>query len=213
MRSEALDITIETRGRAIWLVLSGPFHAEQTPGMKEKIAGLVEDGNKKIIIDMENISDIDDSVPQMFLSLLNLVRGKGGDILLVFKNETVTKAFSPLKSVLSIYPDARSLPTGGLFSTLRRRSRVLTRKTGIRLSRPIAIALLVTLSGWILTLFFIIRLQNQRIRQQELEIRNVSEWKQNAMTELKTLKERLKPLEQLGIVKDAPKDAPPKQSP
>jgi DNA-binding HxlR family transcriptional regulator len=87
----------------------------------------------------------------------------------------------------------------------------LTRKTGIRLSRPIAIALVVTLSGWILTLVFIIHLQNQRIRQQELEIRTVSEWKRSAMVELKTLRDRLRPLEQLGIVKDVP--PPQKPSP
>jgi anti-anti-sigma regulatory factor len=209
MRSEALDITIETRDRSMWLSLSGPFHAEQVPGMKEKIAGLIEDGNRKIIIDMESISDIDESVPQMFLSLLNLVRGKGGDILFIFKNETVSKTFLPFKSLFSIYPDAQSLPTGGLFSSLRRRSRVLTRKTGIRLSRPIAIVLSVTLSGWILTLFFIIAVQHQRIRQQEIEIRSASEWKRNAAAEIKTLRDRLKPLEQLGIIKDAP----PKQSP
>jgi anti-anti-sigma factor len=204
MRSEALDITIETRGRAMWLFLSGPFHAEQAPGMKEKIAGLIEDGTRKIIIDMEQISDIDESVPQMFLSLLNLVRGKGGDLWFIFKNETMTKTFLPFKSLFSIYPDAQSLPSGGLFSAIRRRSRVLTRKTGIRLSRPIAIVLSVTLSGWILTLFLIINIQHQRIRQQEIEIRSASEWKRNADIELKTLRERLRPLEQLGIIKDTP---------
>jgi anti-anti-sigma regulatory factor len=209
MRSEALDITIETRDRSLWLFLSGPFHAEQAPGMKDKIAGLIEDGGRKIVIDMENVDDIHESVPQMFLSLLNLVRGKGGDLLFIFKNEAMTKAFSPYKSLFSIYPDAQSLPTGRLFSTLRRRSKILTRKTGIRLSRPIAVSLLVTLSGWILTLFFIIHLQNQRIRQQELELRTVSEWKRSAVVEIKTLRERLRPLEQLGIIKDnAPKQSP-----
>jgi anti-anti-sigma factor len=211
MRSEALDITIETRDKAIWLFLSGPFHAEQVPGMKEKIAGLIEDGNKKVVIDMENVTDIDETVPQMFLMLLNLVRGKGGDILFIFKNETVTRVFVPVKSLFSIYPDTQSLPTGGLFSNLKRRSRVLTRKTGIRLSRPIAVALLITLSGWILTLFFIIHLQNQRIREQEVEMRSVSEWKRSATVELKTLRERMRPFEQLGIVKDVPSQQ--KQSP
>jgi anti-anti-sigma regulatory factor len=209
MRSEALDITVQTRDRAMWLFLSGPFHAEQAPGMKEKIGGLVEDGNKRIIIDMEGVTDIDEAVPQMFLSLLNLVRGKGGDIQFIFRNEIVTKAFSPLKSLVSIYPDAQSLPTGRLFSKLRRQSRILTRKTGIRLSRPIAIALVVTLSGWILTLFFIIHLQNRRIREQEIEIRSVSERKRNAVAEIKTLRDRLKPLEQLGIVKDNPSKSSP----
>jgi anti-anti-sigma regulatory factor len=209
MRSEALDITIENRNRTIWLFLSGPFHSEQAPGIKEKIAGLIDDGSRKIVIDMENVIDIDESIPQMFLSLLNLVRGKGGDIQFIFKNEPVTRAFSPMKNLFSIFPDARSLPAGGFFGNLRRRSKVLTRKTGIRISRPIAFALLITMTGWILTLFFIIHLQNQRIRQQEIEARSLSEWKRNAAGEIKTLKDRIRPLEQLGILKDSP----PRQSP
>jgi anti-anti-sigma regulatory factor len=209
MRSEALDITIESRGRAIWLFLSGPFHIEQVPGMREKIGGLIDDGNRQLVINLENVVDIDETGTQMFLSLLNVMRGKGGDIWFIFKNDNVSKAFSPFKSIFSIYPDAQSLPSGGFFSTLRRRSRVLTRKTGIRLSRPIALTLLITLFGWILTLMFIISIQSQQIHKQETEIRTLSEWNRTADTEIKELRERIKPLEQLGILKDsAPKKSP-----
>jgi anti-anti-sigma factor len=209
MRSEALDITLESRGRALWLFLSGPFHHEQVPGMREKIAGLIDDGNRQLVIDLENVDDIDESATQMFLSLLNVMRGKGGDIWFIFKNENVSKAFSPFKSIFSIYPDAQSLPAGGFLSTLRRRSRVLARKTGIRLSRPIALTLLITLFGWILTLMFIIYIQSQQIHRQEAEIRALSESNRTAGTEIKELRERIKPLEQLGILKDiAPKKSP-----
>ena len=204
MRSEALDITLESRGRALWLFLSGPFHHEQVPGMREKIGGLIDDGNRQLVINLENVVDIDESATQMFLSLLNVMRGKGGDIWFIFKNENVSKAFSPFKSIFSIYPDAQSLPSGGFFSTLRRRSRVLTRKTGVRLSRPIALTLLITLFGWILTLMIIIYFQNQQIRRQEAELRSLSDWNRNAGAEIKELRERIKPLEQLGILKDTP---------
>jgi anti-anti-sigma regulatory factor len=209
MRSEALDITLESRGRALWLFLSGPFHHEQVPGMREKIAGLIDDGNRQLVIDLQNVDDIDESATQMFLSLLNVMRGKGGDIWFIFKNETVSKAFSPFRSIFSIYPDAQSLPAGGFLSTLRRRSRVLARKTGIRLSRPIALTLLITLFGWILTLMFIIYIQSQQIHRQEAEIRSLSEWNRTAGAEIKELRDRIKPLEQLGILKDSP----PKKSP
>jgi anti-anti-sigma regulatory factor len=209
MRSEALDITLESRGRALWLFLSGPFHHEQVPGMREKIGGLIDDGNRQLVIDLENVDDIDESATQMFLSLLNVMRGKGGDIWFIFKNENVSKAFSPFKSIFSIYPDAQSLPAGGFLSTLRRRSRVLARKTGIRLSRPIALTLLITLFGWILTLMFIIYIQSQQIHRQEAEIRSLSEWNRTAGTEIKELRERIKPLEQLGILRDStPKKSP-----
>jgi anti-anti-sigma regulatory factor len=209
MRSEALDITLESRGRGLWLFLSGPFHHEQVPGMREKIGGLIDDGNRQLVIDLENVDDIDESATQMFLSLLNVMRGKGGDIWFIFKNENVSKAFSPFKSIFSIYPDAQSLPAGGFLSNLRRRSRVLARKTGIRLSRPIALTLLITLFGWILTLMFIIYIQSQQIHRQEAEIRALSEWNRTAGAQIKELRERIKPLEQLGILKDiAPKKSP-----
>jgi anti-anti-sigma regulatory factor len=209
MRSEALDITIESRGRAVWLFLSGPFHAEQVPGMREKICGLIDDGSRHLVFSMEGIVDIDDNAVQMFLALLNLMRGKGGDIWFIFKNEVVSKAFSPYKNICSIYPDSLSLPAGGFFSTLRRVSRVLTRKTGIRLSRPIALTLLISLFGWILSLVVIINLQHQRIKQQEIENRALVTWKQQATAKLKELRERIRPLEQLGVLKDtAPKKSP-----
>jgi anti-anti-sigma regulatory factor len=202
MRSEALDITIESRGRAIWLFLSGPFHNEQIPGMREKVGGLIDDGNRLLVVNMQNVVGIDDSAANMFLALLNIMRGKGGDIWFIFRNEHVSKAFAPFRNIFSIYPDAQSLPAGGFLGSLRRRSRVLSRKTGIRLSRPIALTLLITLFGWILTLMFIIHLQNQRIRKQETEMRSLSEWNRTAAIEIKELHDRVKPLEQLGIFKD-----------
>ena len=203
MRSEALDITIEGRNQAVWLFLSGPFHGEQVPSMHEKIAGLIDDGNRRLVVDMENVLAVDDSVAQMFLSLLNLMRGKGGDILFIFRNEIVSKAFSPYRSIFPIYPDAQSLPARGLFGNLRRRGRMLSRKTGIRLSRPVALTLLITLFGWILTLMFIIHQQNQRIRRQETEARALTEWNRSAAAEIKELRDRIRPLEQLGILKDS----------
>jgi anti-anti-sigma factor len=203
MRSEALDITIESKGQAVWLFLSGPFHVEQVPSMREKIASLIDDGNRRLVFDLENVVEIDESATQMFLSLLNLMRGKGGDLWFIFRNQNVSKAFSPYRHIFPVYPDAQSLPDGGIFGNLRRRGRVLVRKTGIRLSRPVALTLLITLFGWILTLMFIIHQQNQRIRRQETETRALTEWNRSAAAEIKELRDRIRPLEQLGILKDS----------
>jgi anti-anti-sigma regulatory factor len=203
MRSEAPDFTIESRGRWIWIFVSGPFHAQQIPGMKEKIGVLIEDGNRQLVLDLQNVTEVDDTVPQMFLSLVNIVREKGGEARFIFKNDAVSKAFAPYKSLFSIYPDAQSLPSGGPFSRVRRLSRVLTKKTGLRLSFPIALTLLCALAGWILSLVFIIHLQHVRIRQQESDIRELSEFKRQTSGEIKTLRERIRPLEQLGILRDS----------
>jgi anti-anti-sigma regulatory factor len=203
MKSEALDITLVSRGGSVWLVLGGPFHHEQVPNIKEKITGLIDDGNRSFIIDMENVSDMADSVAPMFLTLVNLIKGKGGAIKFIFKNEPVSKAFSPYRNLFSIYPDAAALRSGGFFGVLMRRRSVLSKKTGVRMSRPVAFILLFSLGGWFLSLVFIILLQNQRIRHQEIEVNDLSHWKQRAGVEIVRLRERIRPLDQLGILKDS----------
>lgn len=202
MKSEALDITIVSRDGSIWLFLSGQFHNEQVPGIKEKITGLIDDGNRRLVIDMENVSEIDEPVVTVFITLVNLIKGKGGNIQFIFKNEPVTKAFSAYRNLFNIYPDALALRTGGFFGLLRRRRNAMSKKTGVRLSRPIAFILLFALGGWFLSLVFIILLQHQRIRQQETEVNALSHWKQQANVEIVNLRERIRPLEQLGILKD-----------
>jgi len=202
MKSEALDISIVSRRGVVWLYLNGPFHNEQAHGIRDKITGLIDDGNRRLIIDMENVVSMDDTVAPMFLSLVNIIKGKGGDIRFIFKNESVSRAFSPFRNLLRIYPDALSLSAGGFFGLLKSRGRVLSKKTGVRLSRPVALILLFTLCGWFISLAFIIRLQSQRIHQQERELTELVRWKQQSEIEIRALRERIRPMEQLGILKD-----------
>jgi anti-anti-sigma regulatory factor len=129
MKSEALDISIVSRGAVVWLYLEGPFHNEQVLGIKDKIGGLIDDGNRRIVVDMENVLSVDDAVAPMLLSCANLIKGKGGDIRFVFKNEAVSQAFSPYRNLLRIYPDPLALTTGGFFGLLKLRGKVLSKKT------------------------------------------------------------------------------------
>jgi anti-anti-sigma factor len=202
MKSEALNFTIETKNDTLWFFLSGQFHSEQVPSLKEKIISLIEDGNKRIVFDLENVNYIDEAAVSMFVYLVNLMMGKQGKILFVFKNEIVTKAFEQYKNIFSIFPDSKSIYSGGLFSRLKQKSKAFRKKTGIRLSLPVAIILLVTLLGWILTLIFIIQSQSNHIHVQEKEIAELTKINKKMEIEIKELKERLKPLEQLGIFKE-----------
>jgi anti-anti-sigma regulatory factor len=212
MRSEALDIIIESRGNAVWLLLSGPFHNEQVPNIREKITGLVNDGNRHIVLDMEQTVEVGDQVVSMFLGIMSLIRGKGGDLKLVFKNEAVSKAFASHRNVFRIYPNAAAAQRGGFFDILRYRRAVMSKKTGIRLSRPVAVFMIVVLCGWFLSLAIIIRLQSGRIKDQEKEIHELSQWNKQAEMELVELKDRLKPMVQLGLLKDIPL-SPPRDAP
>ncbi len=206
MRAEALDITIESRNGAVWLVLSGPFHIEQAPNIREKITVLVQDGNRNIVVHMEDVTFVDPRVPRMFVELLNGIRGKGGDLRFVFRNEIVSKAFAPYRNLLSVYPNPEALSAGGFIGALKRQTQVLFRRTGIRISRPVAVFLVVIIGLWFLSLGFIIRLQSRTIRKQTQEIQELSRWKQEAEVEIEELTERLEPIEQLGLLPELDED-------
>ncbi|MBD3315395.1 MAG: STAS domain-containing protein [Chitinivibrionales bacterium] len=208
MRSEALDITIESRGNTIWLFLSGPFHSEQVPNIREKIEGFIEDGHRALVVDLEAVTEINEGVVPLFLDMLNMVKGKGGDLRLVFSNEAVSTAFARYRNLFAIFPNARAVYSHGFWNNIRRRGILLSRRTGVRLSRPVAVFLLFVLCGWFFSLALIIRIQNRLIRKQEEEIRTLITWKHENQIEIERLRERLRPLRQLGLLRDTIPESP-----
>jgi Zn-dependent protease with chaperone function len=138
----------------------------------------------------------------MFLALANSAKEKCGDIKFIFKNKNVSKAFYPVRNLLTIFPDAFALRTGGLFGILKLKSRFMLKKTGLRISMPVAFVLLLALCGWFLSLLFVVFLQTQRIHQQKQELNSLIQWKQQTVVEIQALRDRIRPMEQLGILKD-----------
>jgi hypothetical protein len=155
------------------------------------------------VLNLEGVTEVDTMVAETFLRILNTVRSKKGELRLVFRNEPVSKAFQPFKHLFLIYPDSQSVEGGGIFSTLKRQSRTLFRKTGVRISRPVALFLLVALCGWFISLLFIIQIQNKRLTEQGIELHAVTLNKNELEAEVTILRERVRPLEQLGIIADS----------
>jgi anti-anti-sigma factor len=202
MRSETLDITIEEQGGDLWLHLAGPFTQEQIPTFREKFTVLIEDGIRYFVVDLQNVTVIEPGVIQLFLQLLNTLKGKRGSCKLVFNSEHLTKTFAPYRNIFSIFPDATFLRKNGIVATLQKQRRLLSRKTGIRFSRPIAFFLLIVLLGWFLSLVYIIHIQNRHIKEQQSELNDLTQWETRSRLEIENLRNRLQPLEQLGILKD-----------
>lgn len=203
MLFEALDIIIESRGQTIWLILIGPFTKEQVPQIRTKIEHLIRDGNRDIVVDLEKLTSIHESVAPMFLHLLNLIKGKGGDIKLIFKNDTVYKTFLPYKNIFTIYQGAEALHERGFFYYIHQRGKFWTKKTGIRLSIPVAVFLAFLFTGWFISLGYIINMQKKQLQAQETELHEFGRWKQTAELELNELRSRIKPLKQLGLITDS----------
>jgi anti-anti-sigma regulatory factor len=204
--SESLDIRFEHRGGSAWFTLCGEFPDEQAPALRDKILPLANDGCNSFVIDMEGVTAVGGGVAPMFLALLNTVKGKGGLLRFIFKNDAVCRAFQPYFNLFSIFPDADSLSGGStILEFLKRSGKAMARKTGFRISRSVALFGLIALCGWFLSLLYIINMQNRRIEQQAAEAEALSLWKVSAEKDLEKMRERLQPLEQLGIIKDTPK--------
>jgi cell division protein FtsB len=67
--------------------------------------------------------------------------------------------------------------------------------------------LLLLLCGWLFTLIYTIHIQNRNIKNQREELNELSQWKQKTMLEINTLRERVLPFEQLGIIEDTTYDS------
>ncbi|MBN1602986.1 MAG: STAS domain-containing protein [Chitinispirillaceae bacterium] len=202
MYVESLEITIMRFHGEIWMNVSGSFKRDQIPGFREKLITLLTDGNRFFVITLEDITFIDEAGVQMFLQILNSIRGKGGTLRFIFKNDLVSKVFQPYQNIISIYTDPSTISDRGFFGAIKRRVKFLFRKTGIRLSRPVALFLLLLLFGWLFTLIYTIHIQNRNISSQHQELEELSLWKERTLLEINFLRERVRPLEQLGIIKD-----------
>lgn len=62
--------------------------------------------------------------------------------------------------------------------------------------------MLVILCGWFISLFYIIQMQNKIINDQQKELSELTHWKEEASIEIDYLRERIHPLEQMGIIRD-----------
>jgi cell division protein FtsB len=111
---------------------------------------------------------------------------------------------APYEKVFSICPDESAAANRTFLARLKNRGSVLSRVTGVRLSRRVALFLLIVLCGWFVSLAFIIHLQSRRITEQEQELLSLRQENHHSLMELARLKERIRPLEQLGVLRDGP---------
>jgi hypothetical protein len=207
MRSDQLDISIETLDNDLYITLSGPFYPEQIPGVEEKFRLLIEDGNKNYLVDLERSDFRSPDITSLFLSLLNNINGRGGRLILIFSNEKNRQFFDPYINVFEIYRDLSELKSSGFLKSLKRTGIYYSKKTGIRLSPVIALILLILISGWVMTLFSIISYQERQIHNRE-NILSTSESKVRELErEILNLERSLGPLKDLGLINDSLKEA------
>lgn len=206
MISDRIDVQVEDYGEEVLLGLRGKFGPRQMASVREKLEMLVEGPGKIWFFDLEHCSFQGSGYLDLFLDLLNRIKGKGGAMVLLFSNADNYRFFDRLRNVFSIHSSRHSYHHSGLFHRLRQTGVVYSRRTGLRLSPGVAIVLVVLLAGWMLTLFSVLQYQEKEIRSRESRILELENQKRLYSREIYELRSAIGPLRDLGVIVDSTGD-------
>jgi hypothetical protein len=203
MKADRIDVLVEDFGEEVLLGLRGTFGLRQLASVREKLEMLVEGPGKIWFFDLEHSRFLEPVYLDLFLDLLNRIKGKGGLMVLLFQNAENFQFFERFRNVFDVHPSRDHYHQSGLFNRLRQTGVVYSRRTGLRLSPGVAIVLVVLLAGWMLTLFSIIHYQETEIRNRESRILALENLKREYSREISELRAAIGPLRDLGVIVDS----------
>lgn len=204
MRASRLEIAIERgSGDLIVILLSGIFYKEGWSSLQEMILRLVKDGHRRIAIELQDVELRDAEIRDRFIEIINDMKGRGGQIVLISKREDVLQFFSSIRNLIDLYPTLSDYRHSGWIDTLRRQGVTFSKKTGIRLSAPMALLLIILIAGWFGALLVLITMQNDRIGKQQESLTFSENERLRMERELANLQQKLAPLTQLGLTSDS----------
>jgi len=207
--NENLDFAMEISKNEILLEFKGILKSQHLSAVRERLFSSVEGLNKIYFVALEQVKFRDKNYLQMFLELLNFIKGKDSELVLIFHNEECKDFFNPFANVFKIYDSRDSYRKDTDFwAKLKATGITYHRSTGIRLAPGIAVIFLFLLAGWLLTLFSIISGQDKDIRQREEALRDLQSDYMRSVHALEELKASIAPLKSMGFDIDTIENPP-----
>jgi anti-anti-sigma regulatory factor len=198
--SENLDFEMEIFQNEVMLEFKGILKSQHLQAVRERLFSSVEGTNKIYFVVLERVKFRDKNYLNMFLELLNFVKGKDSELVIIFHNKECREFFSPFFHIFKIYDSKDSYRKDSDFwKKLKATGITYNKSTGIRLAPGIAIVFLFLLAGWVLTLFSIISSQDKDIRQREEILRDLQNNYMRSVHALEELKASVAPLKSMGF--------------
>jgi len=198
--NENLDFEMEVFQNEVMLEFKGILKSQQLSAVRERLFSSVEGTNKIYFVVLERVKFRDKNYLNMFLELLNFVKGKDSELVIIFHNEECREFFSPFYHIFKIYDSKDSYRKDSDFwKKLKATGITYNKSTGIRLAPGIAVVFLFLLAGWLLTLFSIISSQDKDIRQREEILRDLQNNYMHSVQALEELKASIAPLKSMGF--------------
>jgi len=207
--NENLDFAMEISQNEIFLEFKGILKSQHLPAMRERLFSSVEGTNKTYFVALEQVKFRDKNYLGMFLELLNFIKGKDSELVIIFHNEECREFFNPFYHIFKIYDSRDSYRKDSDFwKKLKATGITYKKSTGIRLAPGIAVIFLFLLAGWLLTLFSIISGQDKDIRQREEALRDLQNSYMRSVHALEELKASVAPLKSMGFDIDTTENFP-----
>lgn len=202
MKSDMINIQVESREDDVEIVLSGSLGFAQYSAVKEKLAMLLDGPGCFFYLNLNQVHFTSDRYLDLFLELLNGVKARKAALILIFDSEELYSYFSRYKNIFEIYENREAYKKSGTKKQLMQIGVHYGLRSGITVSPGVAVAFFALLLGWIVTLFLIMSDQGREIADKQAQIIALQNQKARYIQEIDKLESSIGPLRKLGVVQD-----------
>ena len=202
MKSDLIDIQVESRGNDVEISLSGSLGLVQLPQVKEKLNMLVEGPGCFFFLNLQNAHFSSDRYLDVFLELLSRVKSQKSTLILIFDSVELEDYFSKYLNIFEVYENRNAYKKSGTKKQLQQIGLHYGLRSGITVSSGVAVAFLSLILGWVVTLLIIISTQGRELSDKQAQIIALQNQKDRYIKEIDKLESSIGPLLKLGVVQD-----------
>jgi anti-anti-sigma regulatory factor len=192
---DRLDFSLYETSGLLVIAPSGRLDADSGAALRAKVQSLAE-SRRSVVLDLLRVVSISDEAVLQILSLESDLRGAGGELALLVTSDDALARLEPWRNLFQIHPSLASLLATGF----QGRGFKWSRRTGFRLAPPVAITLGAILAGWMATLMILVIWQFRMLQAEGSELERLRGEEAKARQQIAAYQERLKPLEDLGLL-------------
>lgn len=202
MKSDLIDIQVESRGNDVEISLSGSLGFAQFSAVKEKLAMLVDGPGCFFFLNLQNAHFTSNQYIDFFLELLSRAKSQKSALILIFDSEEQYKYFENVRNIFEIYENRAAYKKSCFRKQLQQIGIHYGTPTGISLSPSVAVCFLAMMFGILVTLFVIVSIQGHDISDKQAQIIALQNQKERYIHEIDKLESSIGPLRKLGVIQD-----------